>query len=554
MTKANGATAAAPASRIPQLKGSSTNKIAVAKSASQKKKAAAAAAAPASAGDEVPPAEAPKSAKKKKQSLAPASAPAAAAAAQEDEDEITLFHPATAVVVPAADANGDDAAADPATAAAAAAAAEDAGNDDGGDDDEMTSESFLESLALRQAPELVSVLTDLKTKVKELRRTGVRPLLGQLRAGALPTAEGMSFLELKSHLLLQYLQHLLVFVMCKLAPPPSSPAVAAAAADRQRDVVRRLVYLRSVMEKLRPLDKKLKYQVDKMAKLAAHINLKAVEAAQRGEDAEEAAAQAAAAADAELADGAADPLSFRPNPAALLAATEDAARANAEVGGGASAGGASGGSGLASGATGLYRPPRITATQLDDHEKATSRRNKDLARAQERARGNAYLTSLREELSERPEERDLDLDEYAAARGRGRDQDEADRTDFEERNLLRLTDTRADKARKKAARRASKNTLSDLTGEYDDFRDVERLRGRGDGSGADFLSDERMDELKAQAAPRKRKGGFDADESFDDGLESRHAKKRKGPNGKNSFGSKFAKKGGGGGKGRGGKR
>ena len=526
--------------------------------APQKKSKMAASAHTASAAADA--AALPQSEKKHKQKKSrPSTAAAAADADGNEEDEITLFHPATAV---AAQPEMEAAAA---SAAAAAAAAESGANGADGEDDEhdVTSSSFFSSLIRSQTPALLSVLGDLQSKVKELRKTTLRPLLSQLGSGSLPTSEGMSFLEMKNQVLLQYLTHLVLFVMGKLAPPlPADSTAATAASQRQSSIVKQLVYLRAVLEKLRPLDKKLKYQIDKMAKLAAHINLKAVEASQRGEDAEAARAEAEAEAqaaggdeDTEMhgvaassASASVDPLSFRPNPSALLAATAAASRSHAEVG-------ASSGTGLASGSTGLYRPPRISATQLDDADKATSKRNKDLARAAARAKGNAYLSSLRADLSERPEERSIDLDDL-----RPRHQADLEREEYETTNLLRLTDTRADKARRKEQRRVSSG-LADLAegGEHDDFRDMRRLKGgRGEMEGFGFgggeeMTEERVEELRASAAPRKRRGGDDED-AFDDPTESRHAKKRRGPNGKNSFGSKFASRGGGGRGGRGGGR
>lgn len=549
MTKANGMPSTPVAASLSAKKktnaaaaaSASNGKISTAAPASQKKSKLASAAA---AADAVPPPQSEKKPKKARPSSA-----AAAAAAGDDEDEITLFHPATAV---AAQPELD-------SATAAAAASETAAADDDDDEDDVTSASFFSSLVRAQTPTLLSVLSDLQSKVKELRKGTLRPLLASLSSGSLPTVEGMSFLEMKNQVLCQYLTHLVLFVLGKLAPPCADPQVAASAAARQSSIVSQLVYTRAVLEKLRPLDKKLKYQIDKMAKLAAHINLKTVEASQRGEDAaaaarEEAEAEAAEA-DAEMHGGAAaasasaDPLSFRPNPSALLAATAVASRSHAEVG-------ASAGTGLASGSSGLYRPPRITATQLDDAEKATSKRNKDLSRAAARAKSNAYLSSLRADLSERPEERALDLDDM-----RPRHQADLDREEYETTNLLRLTDTRADKARRKEARRVASG-LADLAdgGEHDDFRDMRRLKGgRGEiegfgfGAGGEEMSDERMEQLRSEAAPRKRKGGGDDEDTFDDPTESRHAKKRRGPNGKNSFGSKFASRGGGGRGGRGGR-
>jgi len=530
MTKTNGVAARTPS-----------------KHASAKKQPAAAA-VPAAEDDAVPRATAASGKKKKKHSIAPA-------VAADAEEEITLFHPATAVAPAAVPDSGD---------AAMAEAAE--GQDDAAEED-FTSQSFLDSLTERQAPELLQLLQDLNSKVKDLRRNSLKPLLSQARARAMPTEEGMSFLELKTHLMLQYLQHLLMFVLCKLSPVASSASAAEAAATRQQAVVRQLVYLRAVLEKLRPLDKKLRYQVDKMAKLAQHINMRTVEAAERGED--EAAARTAAEAESSadiaalLDDDSADPLSFRPNPAALMASTEDAAKATAEAGArsGHSAAAAAG-SGLESGNTGIYRPPRITSTQLDDAEKAASRRARDLARAQQRAKGNAYLQHLRGELSQRPEEMSLDIDAHMHGGSGGGDSssrarlraEEAEREAYEESNLLRLSDTRADKARKREVRKARLGSgLAELAHDMDDFRDVERQLRERDDDDDPFLSLERREQLQRDAQPRKRKGRGD-DEGFDDPLESRHAKKRRGPNGKNSYGAQFKGGKGGKGKGRGGKR
>ena len=456
--------------------------------------------------------------KKKKRSVAPtpAAQPSTDNNDSDDGGDITLFHPSTAV-------HAASAAAEPVPSAVAPSAASRKSahlNGAHGDEEELTSEEFLNDLVTRETPELLRILESLQSKLKELRKQTVKPMIKEAKEGKLPTQEGMSFLELKSHLLLQYLQHLVFFIMCKVSRGDQS--------ERLMSVTKQLVYLRTVMEKLKPLEKKLKYQIDKLVKLAHHMS-KSTAAADKTQEEGDVAEEAQLMTRDEFGDevpvdmsdvgmpseGGVDPLSFRPNPSALLASTDS-----------------SSGGGLDTSSTGVYRAPRITSTQLDDHERAVYRRNKALKRAQDRAASSDYLQYVRGELSERPEEIALELDERP-------DQEQMERTDYEERNLLRLTDTRKDKARKKEKARLAKSSLLGLAGEFDDFRDFDRANR--DLRDVEMMSTDRMEELQHEAMGRKRKShGGDHDEfSFDDPAESRHAKKRKGPNGKNSFGSKF---------------
>ena len=74
----------------------------------------------------------------------------------------------------------------------------------------------------------------------------------------LDTAEGMSFLELKNHLMLTYLTNL-SYIMLKKC---SGKSIAG------DDALERLVTVRTIMEKLRPIESKLKYQINKAVKTA----------------------------------------------------------------------------------------------------------------------------------------------------------------------------------------------------------------------------------------------------------------------------------------------
>lgn len=93
------------------------------------------------------------------------------------------------------------------------------------------------------------------------------------------SSSGLSFLELKNHLMVDYLSDLTLLMLTK----------SQGKSIEGSESVERLVTLRTVLEKMRPIERKLKYQIDKAIKMAETDSLE---------------------------DN--DPLSFRPNPANLV--------------------------------------------------------------------------------------------------------------------------------------------------------------------------------------------------------------------------------------------
>lgn len=61
--------------------------------------------------------------------------------------------------------------------------------------DGMT-DAELRALIRRQSPELLDLLADFKAKISDVRET-IAPLVNQIKAGALPTSRGISFLDVK---------------------------------------------------------------------------------------------------------------------------------------------------------------------------------------------------------------------------------------------------------------------------------------------------------------------------------------------------------------------
>ncbi|MCJ1398011.1 hypothetical protein MMC11_001208 [Xylographa trunciseda] len=181
--------------------------------------------------------------------------------------------------------------------------------------------------------------------------------------------DGISLLDVKNELLLSYLQNLVFLIVLKLrdVSNPSEESV------RIRDeVVKKLVELRVYLEKgVKPLEGRLKYQIDKVVRAAEDEDAKeATRAMLKSQNVRGSATGARTMnghqangsgkddlsddSDASDSDGQADaqptttidPLAYRPNPSALTLPSRPGARTSTSK------------------SDGIYRPPRITPTSL----------------------------------------------------------------------------------------------------------------------------------------------------------------------------------------------
>ena len=73
----------------------------------------------------------------------------------------------------------------------------------------------------------------------------------------------MSYLEIKFHLLLQYCIDIAFYLLLKVQ----------GRSVKDHPCIKQLVQIRTIIEKLRPIDKRLKYQIDKMIKMTAASNI-----------------------------------------------------------------------------------------------------------------------------------------------------------------------------------------------------------------------------------------------------------------------------------------
>lgn len=117
---------------------------------------------------------------------------------------------------------------------------------------------------MKESPELIELIDDLNEKLTTVKKE-VEPLLRRARQGNFATEEGISYLEAKYHLLLSYCIDIVFYLMLK----------ASGRQVKDHPVINHLVELRVLIEQIKPIDDRMKYQLDKLVQLANTTNLTA---------------------------------------------------------------------------------------------------------------------------------------------------------------------------------------------------------------------------------------------------------------------------------------
>ncbi|CAH0557532.1 unnamed protein product [Brassicogethes aeneus] len=109
----------------------------------------------------------------------------------------------------------------------------------------------------RDLPEALVLLNEMNVSAQHVASL-VDNMIEKVRNGELSTDQGLSFLEMKYNMLLSYLINLTYVVLrkCSGEKIEGDPCID------------RLIEIRTVLEKIRPIDHKLKYQIDKLVKSA----------------------------------------------------------------------------------------------------------------------------------------------------------------------------------------------------------------------------------------------------------------------------------------------
>ncbi|KAM0286511.1 hypothetical protein ACHAQH_000939 [Verticillium albo-atrum] len=253
---------------------------------------------------------------------------------------------------------------------------------------------------------------------------------------------GISLLDVKNELLLSYLQNLVFLILLKLRnarnPPKSDNDNAD---DATEPIVKKLVELRLFLEKgVRPLEEKLRYQIDKILRAAddaerAAIASKATTKPKKADDSDESGSQSDDDNDEddesdEEGDDKIDAANFQARPGAFVKpASASTAVAAAQK-------------------DGIYRPPRVAPTVMP-----SERKEKATKRPQKSATMDEYIET---ELSTAPlAEPSIGTNVVAGGRKVKTAADrkvEDERREYEESNFVRLpTQSKKQKAKEAAA-------------------------------------------------------------------------------------------------------
>lgn len=121
----------------------------------------------------------------------------------------------------------------------------------------MMSPELVRKIIENDSPELMGLLAEFKESLSQATEK-LLPFLTAVRTGKIKsTASGMSYLEMKYNLLMSYCTFLSFYLLLKVEGKPVE----------NHPVIHKLTHIKTLFEKLRPLDQKLQYQIEKMSNL-----------------------------------------------------------------------------------------------------------------------------------------------------------------------------------------------------------------------------------------------------------------------------------------------
>lgn len=314
-----------------------------------------------------------------------------------------------------------------------------------------------------------------------------------------PPKDGVSLLDVKNELLLSYLQNLVFLILLKIrnAKNGSEGSAVGGSADLSDTVVKKLVELRLYLEKgARPLEEKLRFQLDKILRAADNADRNAQQTARHAG----APRKAKSRKDGEFESGSEDDgedeqdegEDHHPNGATGVPAAKNYAPGahgfipvRTPVGMTASAY-TSKDKDKDKDKTGVYRPPKITPTVMPDPAAAADRRRERRERPAKSATMDEYVAH---ELSTAPlAQPSVGADIVRRGRGVKTAAERAvedRRRDYEETNFVRLP---KEGKKDRAARRARAEGNGKMTFGGEDWRElgegvdrIGRLTGRKQG-------------------------------------------------------------------------
>ena len=268
-------------------------------------------------------------------------------------------------------------------------------------------------------PCFLELLDNIKTEIDKVREFVSRFHSTLSDDGILESqTDGISLLSLKSFLLLDYNINLSKVILHKVQGKSLSLL--------HDDVIDQLIRERVVLEKIKPLEMKTKYQIDKLVTLATTGSVSS-----------------------------SHPLSYKPNPSHLMP------REGLSVGGEGEE-------------TGMYRPPRISAVP-GIVGTVGEMREEGRDRDRRKALQSSLIRELREEVRDTPQE--ISAREYSRSEKVAEKRMERER--YEEDNFMRLTVSKKQKRQEKSVRSEMDSIMDFGRTEFSEDGQLKMRGGRG---------------------------------------------------------------------------
>eukprot|EP00746_Dinoflagellata_sp_MGD_P162826 gnl/MRDRNA2_/MRDRNA2_90553_c0_seq1.p1 gnl/MRDRNA2_/MRDRNA2_90553_c0~~gnl/MRDRNA2_/MRDRNA2_90553_c0_seq1.p1 ORF type:complete len:421 (+),score=117.66 gnl/MRDRNA2_/MRDRNA2_90553_c0_seq1:74-1336(+) len=333
----------------------------------------------------------------------------------------------------------------------------------------------------REAPELAGAFRNLSSRLTDLCAGSIADASKQVASPDFAIDDGMPLMKVKLQLLISYLTNLSYYILLK------TQGVAVS----DHPVIPQLVWLRTLQEKIRPLEQRLQYQMQKLLELG----------------------------EKPLASD--DPKNFRPGQLVASVEEEPGDEDDVEAAGNAE--------------DDVYKPPKVAEVEYTgDHVSAVERAEKSLEKARKRLENSEMMRSLREEFTDAPTEIQGKVQSKEQIRIRKKMEQIAE---YEEDNMVRV---RMSKQERKDVQRVMKEKYGSTTSSLDDAFDFSSLAseiestrgnlGRRSGGGSSRrlgsalqgyrASTEKVQSLKRAAVLAREGGG-------DEGSQANQKKKQK---------------------------
>ncbi|KAL4940445.1 hypothetical protein BDV06DRAFT_196666 [Aspergillus oleicola] len=339
-----------------------------------------------------------------------------------------------------------------------------------------------------QQPELQNISELLESLTTSLSSTGTSLPSNKrdspTEVSILPPQDGISLLDTKCDLLLSYLQNLVFLMLLQVRELPLKEGQkqdSESSESLRTQVTNKLIELRTYLDRgVRPLEGRLKYQVDKVIKAAEEA-----ERAEKGAQAsktpksktrDESGGEDESGSDNASSDG--DPesdededideMAYRPNVSAFSKKVEPEAKADKSA--------------RKATSDGIYRPPKIMPTAMPTTERK-ERKERPIRRS------NVIDEFVSNEMSSAPfAQPSIGSTIVSGGRhtkSRKEREEEAERTRYEETNFVRLAGESKKERAKKAASRRAEGTFGgeEWRGLTEGADRITRLTKRAKGSG-----------------------------------------------------------------------